>query len=108
MVHIGTLMNLMKLFEMIGVIPKGETSEYQENVWKKVHKAWDVANAKLDLCFLDYNLDTELWQIQIVLIENTVGVVFFLLCFQEMLSKRWANLSHYVYWALHGGPACFN
>ncbi len=39
MVHIGTLMNLMKLFEIIGVIPKGETSEYQENVWKKVHKA---------------------------------------------------------------------
>ncbi len=29
----------MKLFEIIGVIPKGETSEYQENVWKKVHKA---------------------------------------------------------------------
>lgn len=32
---IGTLMNLMKLFEITGVLFKGETSENQENVWEK-------------------------------------------------------------------------
>lgn len=33
MAHIiGTLMNLMKMFEITGVISKGETSENQENM----------------------------------------------------------------------------